>query len=209
MKISGLTILFFLISVAMGLICYPSMPDKMTIHWGMNGEPNGFAPKLLGVSFVPIMMVVIFVSSLWRKQNYRKFESSKDAILNTLMFALLVIHGLIIAYGYGYMVNISIFVTLILGVLFITMGNFMPRFRHNYLIGIRTPWALGSEQVWKMTHHFGSRAFFLGGILIVLTAFLPQPIHSFALLLVVVATIVITIGSSYYFAKKIRKGRVR
>lgn len=202
MKITPMTTLCFLASIAMAIICYPSMPDQMAIHWGVNGEPDGFAPKIVGVSFVPVMMVLIFLSSHYRKQSYQKFQSSMDAIWNTLMVALLVIHGLIIAYGYGYMVNMATAATLILGMLFITMGNFMPRFRHNYLIGIRTPWTLASEKVWKMTHKLASRVFFIGGLLIVLTVFLPSPAHFIVLLLIIAATILAAIWSSFYYAKR-------
>ncbi|WP_409178978.1 SdpI family protein [Brevibacillus fortis] len=207
MNKSNLSILFFVISVVLGVICYPSMPDQMAIHWGPNGEPNGFAPKLVGVSFIPVVMLFIFVAVRSQKQYYQKFQSSHDTILNTLMIVLLVIHGVIIAYGYGYMLNIGIFVTLILGILFVTIGNFMPRFRHNYLIGIRTPWSLASEEVWKNTHLLSSRVFFIGGILIMLTSFLPTTIHYILMLIIVLVTILISIASSHYYYKKIGRGK--
>ncbi|MED1783414.1 SdpI family protein [Brevibacillus fortis] len=207
MNKSNLSMLFFFISVVLGVICYPSMPDQMVIHWGPNGEPNGFAPKLVGVSFIPVVMLFIFVAVRSQKQYYQKFQSSHDTILNTLMIVLLVIHGVIIAYGYGYMLNIGIFVTLILGILFVTIGNFMPRFRHNYLIGIRTPWTLASEEVWKNTHLLSSRVFFIGGILIMLTSFLPTTIHYILLLIITLVTILISIGSSHYYYKKTERGK--
>ncbi|MGG4441968.1 SdpI family protein [Brevibacillus fortis] len=207
MNKSNLSMLFFFISVVLGVICYPSMPDQMVIHWGPNGEPNGFAPKLVGVSFIPVVMLFIFVAVRSQKQYYQKFQSSHDTILNTLMIVLLVIHGVIIAYGYGYMLNIGIFVTLILGILFVTIGNFMPRFRHNYLIGIRTPWTLASEEVWKNTHLLSSRVFFIGGILIMLTSFLPTTIHYILLLIITLVTILISIGSSHYYYKKTGRGK--
>jgi uncharacterized membrane protein len=207
MNKSNVSILFFFISVILGVICYPSMPDQMVIHWGPNGEPNGFAPKLVGVSFIPVVMLFIFVAVRSQKQYYQKFQSSHDTILNTLMIVLLVIHGVIIAYGYGYMLNIGIFVTLILGILFVTIGNFMPRFRHNYLIGIRTPWTLASEEVWKNTHLLSSRVFFIGGILIMLTSFLPTTIHYILMLIIVLVTILISIGSSHYYYKKTGRGK--
>lgn len=202
MNKSNLSILFFFISVVLGVICYPSMPDQMVIHWGPNGEPNGFAPKLVGVTFIPVVMLFLFVAVRSQKQYYKKFQSSHDTILHTLMIVLLVIHSVIIAYGYGYMLNIGIFVTLILGILFVTIGNFMPRFRHNYLIGIRTPWSLASEEVWKNTHLLSSRVFFIGGILIMLTSFLPTTIHYILMLIIVLVTILISIGSSRYYYKK-------
>ena len=207
MNKSNLSILFFFISVILGVICYPSMPDQMVIHWGPSGEPNGFAPKLVGVSFIPFVMLFIFVAVRRQKQYYQKFKSSHDTILNTLMMVLLVIHGVIIAYGYGYMLNIGIFVTLILGILFVTIGNFMPRFRHNYLIGIRTPWSLASEEVWKNTHLLSSRVFFIGGILIMLTSFLPTTIHYILMLIIVLLTILISFGSSHYYYKKTERGK--
>ncbi|TQK63969.1 putative membrane protein [Brevibacillus sp. AG162] len=207
MNKSNLSILFFFISVVLGVICYPSMPDQMVIHWGPNGEPNGFAPKLVGVSFIPVVMLFIFVAVRRQKQYYQKFQSSHDTILHTLMIVLLVIHSMIIAYGYGYMLNIGIFVTLILGILFVTIGNFMPRFRHNYLIGIRTPWSLASEEVWKNTHLLSSRVFFIGGILIMLTSFLPTTIHYVLMLLIVLVTILISIGSSHYYYKRTGRGK--
>ncbi|MFI8710465.1 SdpI family protein [Brevibacillus brevis] len=207
MNKSNLSILFFFISVILGVICYPSMPDQMVIHWGPNGEPNGFAPKLVGVTFIPVVMLFLFVAVRSQKQYYKKFQSSHDTILHTLMIVLLVIHSVIIAYGYGYMLNIGIFVTLILGILFVTIGNFMPRFRHNYLIGIRTPWSLASEEVWKNTHLLSSRVFFIGGILIMLTSFLPTTIHYILMLIIVLVTILISIGSSRYYYKKTGRGK--
>ncbi|MED1918800.1 SdpI family protein [Bacillus thuringiensis] len=207
MNKSNLSILFFFISVVLGVICYPSMPDQMVIHWGPNGEPNGFAPKFVGVSFIPVVMLFIFVAVRSQKQYYQKFQSSHDTILNTLMIVLLVIHSVIIAYGYGYMLNIGIFVTLILGILFVTIGNFMPRFRHNYLIGIRTPWSLASEEVWKNTHLLSSRVFFIGGILIMLTSFLPTTIHYVLMLIIVLVTILISFGSSHYYYKRTGRGK--
>ncbi|WJQ84441.1 SdpI family protein [Brevibacillus brevis] len=207
MNKSNLSILFFFISVVLGVICYPSMPDQMVIHWGPNGEPNGFAPKLVGITFIPVVMLFLFVAVRSQRQYYKKFQSSHDTILHTLMIVLLVIHSVIIAYGYGYMLNIGIFVTLILGILFVTIGNFMPRFRHNYLIGIRTPWSLASEEVWKNTHLLSSRVFFIGGILIMLTSFLPTTIHYILMLIIVLVTILISIGSSRYYYKKTGRGK--
>ncbi|MBG9940943.1 SdpI family protein [Brevibacillus formosus] len=207
MNKSNLSLLFFVISVVLSAICYPSMPDQMVIHWGPNGEPNGFAPKLVGVSFIPVVMLFLFVAVRSQKQYYQRFQSSHDTILHTLMIVLLVIHSVIIAYGYGYMLNIGIFVTLILGILFVTIGNFMPRFRHNYLIGIRTPWSLACEEVWKNTHLLSGRVFFIGGILIMLTSFLPTTIHYILMLIIVLVTILISIGSSHYYYKKAGRGK--
>ena len=59
-----------------------------------------------------------------------------------------------------------------IGLLFIMMGNYFQTVRPNYFVGIRTPWTLENEQVWKKTHRLGGRIWVAGGISIVLLGLL-------------------------------------
>jgi uncharacterized membrane protein len=56
-----------------------------------------------------------------------------------------------------------------IGVLFIVIGNLLPRARPNWFVGIRTPWTLSSDRVWEKTHRFGGQVFVGGGILMLLS----------------------------------------
>lgn len=51
--------------------------------------------------------------------------------------------------------------------LFIVLGNYMPKTRSNWFVGIRTPWTLSSEETWVKTHRFGGKLFVLIGIMLV------------------------------------------
>lgn len=76
--------------------------------------------------------------------------------------------------GLGYEMRMGLLIPILVGVLFIILGNFMPQIRQNYFFGIKTPWALASEHVWRKTHKFGGIIFCIMGIFMILVPFLPQ-----------------------------------
>ena len=63
-------------------------------------------------------------------------------------------------------------VTVLVGFLFLFLGNMMPKVKQNFFMGMKTPWALSSETVWNKTQRLGGKMFFFGGILMVLGSFL-------------------------------------
>lgn len=60
----------------------------------------------------------------------------------------------------------------LLGLLIAMFGNYFQTVRSNYFIGIRTPWTLQNEIVWKKTHHLAGRLWMAGGVLIIFLSFL-------------------------------------
>ena len=80
--------------------------------------------------------------------------------------------------GLGYNVPMSYIVPVIVGLIFIIIGNYLQRVRSNYFMGIRTPWTLSNETVWKKTHRLSGKLFFIGGLLILVSAFLPEEYKS-------------------------------
>jgi uncharacterized membrane protein len=200
-------------AVISGVICYPSLPDQMVTHWGIDGEPDGYSSKLTALAFTPILMIIlvgifrVVPKTDPKKDNHTTNSGSVQVVENTILLMLLAIHGHIIATGYGYVFPIEKFISILLGVVFIIFGFVMPRLKQNFMIGIRTPWTLSDEEVWRRTHHFGGWVFAIGGFLLVVTAFLPQSNHVFSLIGILIAIVLITVISSYYFYKKVEKGK--
>lgn len=58
---------------------------------------------------------------------------------------------------------VGIIVTTAIGVLFIGMGNYLPRVRQNYTMGVKTPWALADPENWQRTQRFGGKCFVVMG----------------------------------------------
>ena len=95
--------------------------------------------------------------------------------------------------------SMPFFVTVFLGVLFVIIGNYLPKCRPNYTIGIKLPWTLHDEENWRFTHRVGGFAFSIAGVLVIFSAFFGAFWMPFAILLL--AVLIPTIASAVYFYK--------
>ena len=86
-----------------------------------------------------------------------------------------------------------------------TLGNYFKTIKPNYFIGIRTPWTLENEEVWKKTHLFGGKLWFIGGLLIfILSLIIPDNYSFYVLITVTVIISILPIIYSYLEFKKLK-----
>ena len=181
------------VAVALSVWAYPRLPPSVVTHWSLNGTPDGYSSRLWALAIIPVMLVIMTVIFNVlpkidpRHENYVKFLSSYWLIANAVIVFLLVAHGLIIAAGLGFSIKIDRLMPLGIGLLFVFLGNFLTRVEPNWFVGIRTPWTLSSDTVWRRTHRTGGWVFVIGGLVLASTALLPRA----AFLPLLIATIVI------------------
>ena len=90
--------------------------------------------------------------------------------------------------------------------MYIVCGNYFKTIKANYFIGIRTPWTLESDEVWKSTHRIGGIVWFIGGFAIVISSLILSVQTNFKLLTIITIIIVLTpIIYSYYKFRSIQK----
>ncbi|MFY2249354.1 SdpI family protein [Priestia megaterium] len=169
-----------LLTLVAWLIALPHLPATMPIHWGANGEADGFATKINAMILtVGIMVLIYFVIAFVpridpRKENYKYFSKTYNILLNAVLLLFFFVNMSTILQGLGYNVPMSYIAPIMAGLVFIIIGNYLQRVRSNYFMGIRTPWTLSNENVWKKTHRLSGKLFFIGGLLILISAFLPN-----------------------------------
>jgi uncharacterized membrane protein len=168
-------------AVIASAIVYPKLPASMPTHWDISGHPNGWSSRFWGAWLMPIFMV-----GLWalmrvlpaidpRRSNYAKFGGAFEGVIVSIMLFMLGMHIIVLRAALGYPVAIERVLPVALGVLFIAIGNLLPRMRPNWFLGIRTPWTLSSDRVWEKTHRFGGNVFVLAGALMLLSGLvMPQ-----------------------------------
>lgn len=167
-----------LIPFAVAFILYPHMPEQMPIHWNAYGVVDGYGSRLVGVFLLPLVNLVIYFFLLViprldpKKQNYEKFQGTYRSLRYLLHTFFLFIFGLIMAASLGYAVDMGLWIFVSVCLLLIFIGNMMGRVRHNYFVGIRLPWTLASEEVWKKTHQFGSKVMVAGALFALIGSFL-------------------------------------
>jgi uncharacterized membrane protein len=183
-------------------VVYPRLPESMPTHFDMSGQPNGWSSRLFGAWVVPLFLVFMWVLIRVlpaidpRGSNYAKFGGAFEGIIVSIMLFMLALHIVMLRAALGYPVAMQRVVPVGIGVLFVVMGNLLPRARPNWFVGIRTPWTLSSDRVWEKTHRLGGHLFAAGGILIVLAGFAVQQwAHVVLITVVLVCTATVLIYS--------------
>lgn len=190
------------------IIAFPKLPEQVPIHWNVSGEANGFASKLNAMFSTLGIMVILYLSMAFlpkvdpRKKNYKYFSKSYHIMLNAILGVLFAINIMMLVNAVGYDVPIGSIGPLVVGIIFMVLGNYMPQVRSNFFIGIRTPWTLSSDEVWKKTHRATSKIFFFGGLIMILTIFTPAFWKEAVLFGIIAITIVAPYVYSYLVFRK-------
>ncbi|MBH0160527.1 SdpI family protein [Fictibacillus sp. 26RED30] len=205
MKKYGWSYFLIALSVLIGVFAYPYLPDQMPMHWNIHGEVDGYWDKQYAAFFPPLLMIVLMALFIFmpridpKKENYKKFSSSYTIFITIMNVFFLLLQSMTISYGLGVNIDISLVVNLGIGLLFIVLGNYLPRIKHNYFIGVRTPWTLANEKTWRKTHQLSGKLFVMAGILLVAISFLPGIYKFTGMLVVVLSTVLIATIASYVF----------
>lgn len=168
------SILLIVTALAAGIVFYPDLPDQMPAHWNIKGEVDRYTSKFWGTFGIPLTSAFIYVLMLIvpyfdpKRQNYIRFMGSYRVLKFVMTGVFSVLYAVVLLNSMGYGVPVDRVVIIALGLMFMVIGNVMGRFRHNYFVGIKTPWTLASEEVWQKTHRFSARIWVFTGLVIVL-----------------------------------------
>lgn len=203
MKLRKAEILSFVLVLATfvaALLIYPYMPEKIASHWGIDNEVDGYMGKFWGTFLVPVMMLgfsILFIVIPRidpKKQNIEKFEKYFDLFIFAFMFFFVYIYALTIFWNLGYMFNLIQFMAPAFAILFYVIGIMTKHAEPNWTIGIRTPWTLSNENVWRQTHERSGKLFQAVGVLSLLGILVPN----YAIYFVLFPVIFVAIYSFVY-----------
>lgn len=176
LKTMILTSVIILAPIVVGLILWDKLPAQMATHFDANGVADDWSPKEFAVFGLPLLLLAVhwfcmaFTSVDPKKQNF------SDKIITLMMWICPVIsiagNGATYLYALDNTVNTVPMAVLLVGCIFLVIGNYMPKMKQSYTIGIKIPWALNSEENWNRTHRLGGRTFMLAGILTIIAGFL-------------------------------------
>ena len=162
--------------ILIGLYFWDRLPDTMATHFGMNNQADGFSSKAVAVFGLPLLcLAVLWIGAVVTANDPRKQNISPKMYALVLWIAPIVsVIGAATLYpvNLGYAVDISYVGGLVMGLLLIVVGNYAPKARQNYTVGIKLPWTLANEENWNRTHRFAGYLWIVCGILmVVLTLF--------------------------------------
>jgi uncharacterized membrane protein len=198
------TIICFL-PLILSFMLYNKLPELVPIHFNYQGVPNNYAPKAVGAFGLPILMAVINIFTHFKLNNDPKKMNSPEALKYLGKWAAPIISVILVPVtlfiALGYKIPMQIIALGIVGVIFVASGNYLPKCRQNYTVGIRLPWTLNSEVNWNKTHHMAGYVWTLGGISIIIASCM-QVKGTILTLIIMAIIIIIPCFYSYWLYRK-------
>ena len=197
-----ITPLCIVLMLALSMVAYSLLPQRVPIHWNVQGEVDGYGSREIAALMLPVIAVA--VALLLRVLPLKDPVSNAAANAsvfhrygNWIVIFLLILHAGMLGNALGFQFDFVQLIMIALGLLLVVIGNEMGRLKPNSWAGIRLPWTLTNERVWRESNRVGGRLFVVAGLIVALTtALLPQTLMFIAAIAVLmVATIVIGVYS--------------
>ncbi len=166
--------LLILLPAVIGLFLWDQLPETMTLHWGADGHADGFGHKAVAVFGLPAILLVLhwlclLLDNLQKEQNTKV----KNIIFWIMPMISIFVSGSVYSLALGRADNAFVLIPLLMGVLFVFIGNYMPKATRNRTFGVKLYWCLANEENWNKTHRLAGKLWVAGGFVMLLTAFLP------------------------------------
>jgi len=154
-------------------------------HWNIKGEIDGYMGKWSGILIFPGFNILLFLLMYFLpvySARYKDHTEQFDKILPG--FTLIIVLFFFLIHLYSILLAKEVFlpdgkhVLSLLGLMFIFLGNLLPKIPSNFVAGIRTPWTLSSEFIWRKTHRIGGRCFMAGGLFMIVIPILLKGVQS-------------------------------
>ena len=200
------TSLLLLLPMFAGLLLWNRLPEQVPMHWNISGEVDGWGSRAMLVFFLPLFMLAmqwICTLAMFADPKFRN-QSEKPVFLVLWIVPLieLVAMGTSFMAAFGIPMQIHYVMIPVMGILFLAIGNYLPKCRRNYTIGIKIPWTLHDDENWTKTHRLAGILWTVGGVLILPTVFLPTK-YSFVVFMAIVLTMtLIPMVYSYLLYRK-------
>lgn len=195
-----------LLPIVAGLILWDKLPDRVPSHWGPTGEVDAYSSKGFFVFGLPLLMLglnlLCTVASGLDPKN--KNHEGKPLILVYALIPALTILLSVATYFAAFELPIPILNMVIaaFGLMIVFIGNYLPKCKPSYTIGIKISWTLNSEKNWVATHRMAGKLWVIAGVLMILTALLPANLIIWFFIPILLASVIVPFVYSYNYYKK-------
>ena len=173
LKVLIISSIVTLLPIVAGLILWNQLPEQIPTHWNASGEIDGWSSKPFAVFGLPLIMVAAQWLCMLGTSADPKKENHPAKVLHLVLWIIPVLSVVLNTMTYmaalGKEVRIEVIMPILIGLILAIVGNYMPKCKQNYTIGIKIPWTLNSEENWNRTHRFAGWLWTFCGIALMLT----------------------------------------
>lgn len=200
-----ITSVITILPVFAGLIMWDRLPDKLPTHWNFSGEIDGWSSKPFAVFGLPSIMLGLHLLCAFGTSFDPKTRNFNKKVMGIVLWVCPVLSLLCMTATYaaalGYDVRVEFIIPLFMGVIFLIIGNYLPKCKQNYTIGIKIPWTLNDEENWSKTHRFAGLVWTACALVVIIGAFFKKAVVFTTFVPIAVMVIVPMIYSYIYYRK--------
>lgn len=200
-----ITTLICLLPILAGLALYSRLPEQVPTHFDFSGTPNGWSSRAFAVFGIPGLMAAInlFLNICLERDPKRANMSAALKRISLWIIPVLSVltSGMTLGTAMGWPVHVETVIPVLVGGLFLLVGNYLPKTKQSYTMGIRLPWTLDSEENWNRTHRLSGFLWVAAGAAFILLSLL-RLWNGWLLGALLLALIFVPIGYSYFLHKK-------
>lgn len=211
----SLSVIILIFQVIASIYFWLTLAEGVLIpsHFNLKGEVDSYMTKEWGIAFFPLINLGLFLlmfllplySPRFKKQPER-FQKIIPRITFILIATFSALHIMLLSIAKWQILDAKLLLFILLGILFILLGNLLPKLPSNFFIGIRSPWTLSSEENWQKTHRVGGYSFVFGGIVMIINGFVNNEIANMIIgIVALLFLVVIPLGYSFLIFQQAKK----
>ena len=197
-----------LLPVILALVVYDDLPERIPMQWNLEGNPNWYAHKAVGAFGLPLFLMALNIFSRMVIHNDPKKENASKVMRLFAEWIVpvisLMVVPIILFMGIGKTIPVKMIVFIFIGIVFIILGNYMPKSRQNYTMGFRLPWTLNDPENWNKTHRLAGYLWIMSGILFIVIAFLSLE-NAVGLVIIFIVLLTLVLAPSLYSYRLYKK----
>lgn len=198
-----------IIPMIFSILLYNKLPEKIPTHFNINGEVDSYGSKLFVCILLPIILCIVNILLNIILNNDPKKQNHNETLLTIFKFIIPLISLIFIPssilISLGFNINITIIAPIFISIIFILIGNYLPKCRPNYTMGIRLPWTLNNENNWIKTHRLSGFLWVISGLILLLTTLINKNLSFYVLIISIILTNIIPCIYSFILFKKSKR----
>lgn len=207
-KTDYIALIILIASFVQLIVVYPTLPQQVVTNWGFNGQVDYGSKSTLwilwGISALMLPLFFIIPKIDPKGKSYEKVDGFYGIFrLVIVLFMTGMLEITILSVNDPHRFNVGKIVMIAASLLFIFIGNYMPKCKQTYTFGIKTMWTYADERVWNDTHRFGGVVFVVAGVVMLIsTLVFTENINFIITLIAVFGSVILTTVYSYLSYKK-------
>ena len=198
-----------MLPVLAGIVLWDKLPEQIPMHFNAAGEVDGWASKAVGVFVIPAFLVAVeWLCAIGSFKMDPKAGNINEKVMGLVLWFIPVLsvlmHVLVYGTALGMEMNVQIIIPVLMGLVMIAIGNWLPKCKQTYTLGIRLPWTLDNEDNWNRTHRFAGPVWVVSGVIITACGLIGG-----VFLWVALAALLVMIAAPTLYSYLLFKGRIK